>query len=366
MLAQIQFDDYKKLDVKNGDFYTYELIAHQSVKLCSAIYKENLWKTTLRNNFIPFFERVRRTHWNWFKDNASLFQKDFSIFMKYAKWRDLLSLEQADQLRWIYEVDLYDKIVLSPLHPELKLKLETLIKEAIEKKTNGGDNLRVIDLGCGNGNLIEVLVQLPNIKEIVGLDYSPNMIVQAEKKIKAIENNTKKITFLNADMKDDIDITEQFDIAFSINSILPRNPRDLPKILSQISKLVKDKGLFISILPSFDTVLDLKQLDEERLRKQYIADGINNPHKKARRKISKLYKSRKLNIRQGTYADDGVNPQRFFKENEISSLFSKVALDTITLSKFFYPWEICKQYNWGYHPSTKPAIYDWFFVAEKK
>ncbi len=369
LLTKIQKNNYKNLKMDNGEFYSYELMAHQSLKLCSEIYAEQLWERTLRKHFIPLFERIRKVHWNWFKDNSSLFKKDFVKFMKYAEWRNLLAQDQADQLRWIYEVDLYEKVVLSPLNIQLRQKLITKIEDTIENFLPGNNNLKIMDVGCGDGTLLELILNIPKIVDLTGIDYSPNMVAKAQEKISKISSakTTKKISIYNLDMRDLSEIaSEKFDIVFSINSILPRNHEDLPLMLQQISSILKDKGIFIAILPSFDTVLDLKKLDEEKLKQEYIAQGVGNSANKAHRDIDKIYRKRMLDVSKGIYADDGVNPQKFFKESEISMLFGKVGLVTRTLDKFYYPWEMCKQYNWGYHPLNEEAIYDWFFVAHKK
>ena len=39
-------------------------------------------------------------------------------------------------------------------------------------------------------------------------------------------------------------------------------------------------------------------------------------------------------------------------------------IDT-TIEKFMYPWSLCKDYDWGYHPTKDKVIYDYFTVSKK-
>lgn len=365
LISEVQNSDYKELNISNGKFYSYELIAHQSLKLCSEIFEEQLWASTLRDHFIPLFERVRKIHWHWFKDNSSLFKRKFVRFIKNAEWRNALNPSQADQLRWIYEIEIYEHVVLSPLHPDLHNRLFKSISKIIDDYYPKEEKIEVIDLGCGQGILIEFLLSISQPSLIKGIDYSPAMVAKARQRIKD-KNSNCTVNIINSDLRDLSSIQDKFDIAFSINSLLPRNFDDLPIMLQQISEKIKNGGLFIAILPSFETVVDLMNLDIECEKERLIKQGNPNASKVANKKIKRKYKSRYLDIKKGVYADDGANPQRFFKEAEINSLFSEVSLSTKKLEKFYYPWEICKAYGWGYHPDKNETVYDWLFVAQKR
>jgi SAM-dependent methyltransferase len=84
------------------------------------------------------------------------------------------------------------------------------------------------------------------------------MVVNKEKAIlKISDGRTRDLKVKTDNNKLNI---YKIDIAFSINSILPRNPNAIPIILDEIYKSLTPGGLFIAILPSFDTVLYLKEL----------------------------------------------------------------------------------------------------------
>lgn len=360
---------YRNFEIGSEDFLQYESLAHQSLNLCWEMYNEPFWNHSLRIHFIAFFERIRRLHWDWLNDNESLFTKDFVSYMKTANWRNLVDPDQADHLRWIYEVDSYDKIVMSPMHPKLQDTLFSKIDESILKHSDSRSTPhKVADMGCGNGKLVKWLAQRDDMAKVIGIDYSANMIRSAKETVEGLSSQSReKTNIVNCDLRDLSQCKNKFDIVFSINSILPRNPDDMPVILKQISSTIRTGGLFISILPSFDTVLELKKLDKQKLIEKYERDERANAKKLAEKEVNKIYKAKKLDEEHGVYADDGVNPQRFFKEIEMDSLLNSARLSKLRLEKFFYPWDICRQYGWGDHPSGTPeCVYDWFLVARKE
>ncbi len=66
--------------------------------------------------------------------------------------------------------------------------LQTLRKEMTKTKSKK----RILELGCGNGSLTELLVQLPNV-EITSIDVDKNAIMFVENRLKA--NNLELIRF---------------------------------------------------------------------------------------------------------------------------------------------------------------------------
>ena len=191
-------DEYNRAKDKKG-FVEYDSLAHQSLTLCLEIFNEPFWNRTLKLHFIIFFERVRKLHHFWFDENASIFPEKFIRYMKAAEWRELIESAHADQLRWQYEVDLYDRSILSPLHKDLAVKeLYPLIDEAIKKFNSKEPPYNVADMGCGNGKLTEWLAGRKDIKIVQGLDYSVNMIQAAKKR--AIWNS--KMEVAKADLRD--------------------------------------------------------------------------------------------------------------------------------------------------------------------
>jgi len=203
----------------------------------------------------------------------------------------------------------------------------------------------------------------------------------------------------------------KLDMIFSINSLLAEKPNDIDIMLCQIVLTLKSGGKFVAVLPSFDTVEYLRNLTLEKFeneRKEYYNACFENPSvmdkiiykcgsflefsqllyyfvifyrrmqsgtwkslSMDRKRFGALldtwklfYKDRKMNDKQKCYADNGVDIQRFFRENDIKSLFAKFGLNIIEYKKLYYPWDLAEKFGYGYFPREE-NIWDWFVVAEK-
>ncbi|MGH9954427.1 MAG: class I SAM-dependent methyltransferase, partial [Nitrososphaeraceae archaeon] len=370
LVKHVRESSYTALpDTSPDDFNKYAWLANQSIQSCVQLHAEKLWQAALWTHFTPLFERVRALHWEWFNDNDTLFSPEFVSFFKKAKWRQLFPPDRADQLRWIYETSQYDKCVMSPLHNEdLSNHLLNNISDAIHQylRVDHSSKLNVADVGCGKGRLFQALIKRqlldPNrVAEYVGIDYSTTMLVEARS---LLRDQQPKVSIVNCDLRDLHDYYNRFNVVFSINSILPRDPDDLPRILREVSAVIKPTGLLIGILSSFDTILDLMKLDLNDLTKKYGHE--RGGEHKAKAEIDRLYhETRMLSEEEGLYADDGVNPQRHMKESEIPTLMKDADLEVLKIERFYYPWEICKLFDWGNHVGKPLAVYDWFVVAKK-
>lgn len=327
------------------------------------------FKSDFRRLYACTFERYKSLHGVWFQDNISSFLlHGFVDFVKLNKWRDDLDEREADWLRWCNVVEDYDERILNPLLPGVNNPL----CDYIGNNLNEAKQKVVADFGCGTGKLVKFLCEEKKFENVYGIDYSDTMLTMAKKRCKS-----SNVTFRRMDMtkleeemeRIEEDIYGKIDIAFSINSILPRNPKDTPIILDEIYKSLKPGGLFIAILPSFDTILHLKKLWYERriklLKKRYN-HGIKKVGSKlkARWDTYREFKRRKLNVRKHLYADDGSNVQRFIHKSEIKLLLNKAGFVLKQMEEVTYPWKLCEKYNYDYFPG-KDEIWDWFVVAEK-
>lgn len=149
-----------------------------------------------------------------------------------------------------------------------------------------------------------------------------------------------------------------FDIALSISSILPSSMDNVDIIIAEIFRILKQDGLFIGVLPAFDTVIYLYFLQYEALRK----NGVT--HKKATEAIEEEMKRHNFHP-LGFYSNYPEFPsQKYFYPTEIQYLFSKTGFVKIYLEKLEYSWEYCRDHFYGYFPDA-PKIWDWFVVAHK-
>jgi len=299
------------------------------------IYDVSDFKDYFIRLYSPTFERYNGLHGVWLLDNTSTFSLDFIEFVKLNGWRDYLDERKADRLRWSNVVEDYDEKILNPFLPEVINPLfDYIAKDLKEVKYKV-----VADFGCGNGKLVEILAKEEKFEKVYGIDYSDNMLKMAEKRCKNLQNVTYRkmdMTKLEEEMeKLGEEIYGKIDIAFSINSILPRNHKDTPIILHEIYNALKPGGLFIAILPSFDTVLYLKKLWYKR-RTKHLKERYKYNIKKLRWICEarmdtwrKFHKHLKLNKHKHLYADDGSNVQRFIHEKEIKRLLKKAGFEIL-------------------------------------
>lgn len=101
---------------------------------------------------------------------------------------------------------------------------------------------RILELGCGAGYAIKLILEKDLAEEIVGLDISPTILRSAgirnkkainEKRVKLVQANINKLPFHN----------ENFNTVFSIQTIYFWT--DIDTTLSEISRVLKPKGVVI-------------------------------------------------------------------------------------------------------------------------
>lgn len=96
-----------------------------------------------------------------------------------------------------------------------------------------GDNLKILDLGSGPGQLIEELYNKNKELNITGIDFSEGMI-------KASKEKNPQATHIKMDVEDLNKIEEKFNIIFCTHS-LPyyKNPK---KVLESLNNILLDNG----------------------------------------------------------------------------------------------------------------------------
>ncbi len=101
-----------------------------------------------------------------------------TITQRYLKFRALV--RQADEQFTVWEED-----VPQPQESRPRLHDERLDAVAAELKASGG--ARVLDLGCGEGKLLRRLIDVPQFRELVGLDLSARTLELAADRLKLAE-----------------------------------------------------------------------------------------------------------------------------------------------------------------------------------
>lgn len=131
--------------------------------------------------------------------------------------------------------------VISTTNFKLIKEFEIAILKHIIKKYAKSKNLKILELGCGNGvNLINIKKLYPNYK-LYGIDYSEEMIKYANNKNKNINfflgDITKKATFINL---------PKFDIIFTNRCLINlKSQKKINKVISKSKNFLKKGGYYI-------------------------------------------------------------------------------------------------------------------------
>ncbi|MFW6285743.1 MAG: class I SAM-dependent methyltransferase [Nanoarchaeota archaeon] len=125
-----------------------------------------------------------------------------------------------------------------------KQKLNSLIELEVKRRTKftlefikkiKKNNLKVLDIGCGSGNLLQKIKKLNTNIDITGIDISSEMVKTAQK-----NNNTKKIYQKNIEKES---LNQKFDV-ITLMGVFPyfKNPK---KTIKNIDNMLKPEGYII-------------------------------------------------------------------------------------------------------------------------
>jgi SAM-dependent methyltransferase len=228
-----------------------------------------------------------------------------------------------------------------------------LVNELLGLPVGVLETATIADFGCGPGNLIPFLEGRTG--RITGVDENSAALNSAQRLA-----SRHGITFdaRQCDLRD-LDLGQRFDLIISVNSIIPQERKDVHAILSGIRRHLYPGGKVMAILPSFDAIIYLQRLWEERFTEE-LGDV-----EKARKAVLELFASKRTDGIYYLYAPDGVTRQSYHTENSIRTEFRKAGLGlTQAPQKVRYPWDLAQQFGYGRFPNASQEVWDWYVVAE--
>lgn len=111
--------------------------------------------------------------------------------------------------------------------------------ERLLKAIKFSKNMRILDLGCGRGDLAYYLAR-KSVK-VVGIDYSEDAIKLAKKDLR-IKRYKKNISFILMDAKKLFFPDNYFDLVISIDLFEHLYPPELEAVLKEVSRVLKKDG----------------------------------------------------------------------------------------------------------------------------
>jgi ubiquinone/menaquinone biosynthesis C-methylase UbiE len=144
--------------------------------------------------------------------------------------------------RWAehYDRDIINILLFEPCYRRVQALFRHWIRRGLQE-------IRVLDIGCGTGTLaVRYLYPLPQVKSIVGLDMSENMIGKAREKAEKW-NLSPKVTFTLGDAENLPFEDNSFDIVTCCNSFhhYPHQDqavREMHRVLAERGRLMLVDG----------------------------------------------------------------------------------------------------------------------------
>lgn len=147
--------------------------------------------------------------------------------------------------------------------------------EETERLLTLADSDKVLDIGCGNGYVLNMLAQRHSCA-FTGIDISESVIKAASHRNRKYVNDGKmRFSCQNAGSMSFADAS--FDKAYTINTVYFWD--DLVNTLTKIRRILKSNGLFINTLYSNET---LKRFSHTQFGyKRFTAEQITNASQRA-------------------------------------------------------------------------------------
>ncbi len=183
--------------------------------------------------------------------------------------------------------------------PQRKEILSIISKLAIEL---GSTNLKIIDLGCGLGDVTAEIVKLKPYVDVLMLDFSDEMIRRSNERFR----DNKHITVVKHDLNQGIlGITDDkgFDAVVSCFAIHHVEFENRIKLYSDIHAVLKEGGLFINgdLFKEDSPIIDQWEFDnkisatvvmlKEKLGQEWTFDDL---------KLNRLENAQKMGDKPGT------------------------------------------------------------------
>lgn len=149
----------------------------------------------------------------------------------------VLKETDPDVRKQLYK-DIYDKV--HTLYGKAKLPVKHNPKmKLIEKFSDSFTGKNILDVGCGNGDLLRAIRETSDPNKLVGVDGSDFVL----------RDDYPLIEFIKADIIK-FELNQTFDFIFSDNVIEHIAPADLDTHLNSLTRMLKPNGKLIILMPN--------------------------------------------------------------------------------------------------------------------
>lgn len=248
-----------------------------------------------------------------------------SFYSLYKKIKNGDHNRNASNIFW----DIYSKFYKATIYqslPHLKM-FETAVKGL-----SLTDGLKVLDAGCGAGDVTDYLIKEEKSIEIYGIDFSEEMLKKARSRFSGIGVN-----FQRADLSEPLPLNdESFDRLVCV-SVLFAVP-DIEKTLKEFCRILKNGSIMVLVepTPQFNY---MKILDEhlKETRKLSFFKRIQS-YLLIIIKLPILFILFIMNIFMDHWAKKGL--YHYYEEGEMNELLKKVGFSRIETKKILSQQDI--------------------------
>lgn len=232
---------------------------------------------------------------------------------------------------------------------------ETEVKNSLIERLLKEQNVKtVLDMTCGTGSQVFYLYGLGY--EVVGSDFSPDLIKQARQKANSRESD---ITFLDGDMRELY--VGQFDAVITIfNAIGHLTKSDFTKALRNIHANLKDGGVYVFDIFNLEAITD-KIIDDFDMNVEGIVSGtkiVHNQHSE----IDKENRLLTSHDRYTIFKEEGELPEILTNSFSIR-IYSAEELNDMLIQNGF---ETVRQYDINGNDFTADKSLNILTVARKR
>ncbi|MFM7646459.1 MAG: class I SAM-dependent methyltransferase [Sphingomonadales bacterium] len=243
---------------------------------------------------------------------------------------------------WEHMAERYNEEIFDVRRQDKK----ALITKAIKKYAD--PSYKIIDIGCAIGKWFPVLAPLG--KEVIALDISAANLAIA----KATYPQFSNISYIQKDMSRPSIKLPVCELGICINAILTPDTKDRKVFFSNLSRCIARKGKLIVTIPSLESYLMARRIQNEYKIDPSFFPSLSSPAKGLRNWN---------NLAKGVCDIDDV-PHKHFLAEELALLFSRAGFTPLLLKKIEYSWKT--EFNEPPRWLRSPLPWDWMIVVEKK
>jgi len=251
---------------------------------------------------------------------------------------------KAQGRQWSRHATKYDDVFLDPFRPGVVNPIPDAIRAVKGSKTKAA-----IDLGCGTGPLLPLLVE--RFGEVHALDFAPGMLKKSRERLGA---DADRVEFLQRTMDDLGDFAGRIDVAVAINSLVMPDVRDVDRTLRAIRATLRPGGVFFGVVPSIDAIHYSTMLLYDR----ELDKGLSVAE--AERSAAFHGEHRYYEFGFGRFQFQGLK-QKFWQPFEIEYRLKRAGFATVELDRVLYPWDDHIPGGEGF--ADQPPSWDWSFTA---